>query len=314
MTARAELPDDGALLDAYSRAVIHVSETLSPSVVKIERRGRRGGTGSGFIVTPDGFVLTNSHVVGGARDTDVSLADGRQFRGRLVGDDPETDLAVVRIQADDLVVAPMGDSSSVRVGRLVIAIGNPLGFQCTVTAGVVSAMGRSLRAKSGRLIEDVIQTDAALNPGNSGGPLVTAQGEVVGVNTAAILGAEGLNFALASNTASFVLGRLIRDGKIRRGMLGVVGQTVPIHARIVRHLKLDADHGVFVAKLDKSGAAAAAGVREGDIIVGFAGATVAGIDDLHRLLTDATIGRPVRLSALRGKEVREMIVTTRERV
>jgi S1-C subfamily serine protease len=309
--------DDRELHDAYSRAVIGVTEAIGPSVVQIERRGRRGGgAGSGFLVTPDGFLLTNSHVVGGARELAVSLADGRACRGHLVGDDPDTDLAVVRIHgegADAFRAARLADSSRLRVGQMVVAVGNPLGFQHSVTAGVVSATGRSLRSRSGRLIEDVIQTDAALNPGNSGGPLVTSRGDVAGVNTAAILGAQGLSFAIAANTATFVLSRLIRDGRIRRSWLGVVGQSVAIHARLVRHHGLARPSGVFLARVDRGGPARVAGLRDGDIVVAFDGHQVAGIDELHRLLSDAAIGCPARVEVLRGGERREFVVTTAER-
>jgi S1-C subfamily serine protease len=305
--------DDRALLDAYSSAVIGAAGAVSPAVAKIEARSRRGGSGSGFLFTPDGFILTNSHVVGGAKRLDVTLSDGRRFAGSLVGDDPETDLAVVRMEGDDLVAVTLGDSGSLRVGQLVVAIGNPFGFQFTVTAGVVIALGRSLRAISGRLIDDVVQTDAALNPGNSGGPLVTADGRVVGVNTAAIRGAQGLAFAIAINTASFVVGRLLRDGRIRRAYLGVAGQTVPILARVARFHALSADTGVFVASVEPSSPAADGGVRDGDIVIAVNGATVAGIDDLHRLLAEDAIGAPARITLLRGTERRDIVVRPSER-
>ena len=305
--------DERPLFDAYSQAVVDAAEALTPSVVRIESAGRRGGSGSGFVVTPDGFVLTNSHVIAGARSLEVGFSDGRTTSARIVGDDPDTDLAVIRIAADDLVAARLGDSSSLRVGQLVVAIGNPLGFHCSVTAGVVSATGRSLRGKHGHLIDDVIQTDAALNPGNSGGPLVTSRGEVVGVNTAAILRAQGLNFAIAANTASFVLGRLIVDGRIRRGYLGVAGQTVPVHKRLVRHFDLGAETGVFVSRVEKHSPAARAGLRDGDIVIAFDGRPVGGIDALHRSLAEHAIGTPAPLTVLRRNRRVEIAVTPTER-
>jgi S1-C subfamily serine protease len=302
---------DAALLDAYSQAVVHVAETVSPSVVKIESEDRRG-SGSGFVFTPDGYVLTNSHVVAGSKTLWVSLDDGRRERARLVGDDPDTDLAVLHIQADELTPAKLGASSALRVGQLVIAIGNPFGFECTVTAGVVSALGRSLRAQSGRLIDDVIQTDASLNPGNSGGPLVNTHAEVIGVNTAMIRSAQGLCFAVAMGTASFVAGELLRQGRVRRSYLGLGGQTVPLRRQLVRFFDLRADYGVLVSHLEPKGAAAEAGVRKGDILVELAQESVAGVDDLHKRLSAERIGVPTGLTVIRGKKRLHLIVTPRE--
>jgi S1-C subfamily serine protease len=317
---RAAPPSDGALLDAYSNAVIAAADKVSPSVVNIEIRRRRdeplpgsparpeerGGSGSGFIFTPDGFILTNSHVVEGASRIDVALADGRRCQARLIGSDPDSDLAVVRIDASGVAAAELGDSKTVRVGQLAIAIGNPYGFQCTVTAGVVSALGRSLRSNSGRLIDNVLQTDAALNPGNSGGPLVDSRGEVIGVNTAIILPAQGICFAIAVNTAKFVAGRLIRDGKIRRGYLGVAGQNVPLHRRVVRFFNLTVESGVMVASIERGSPAEKAGLASGDVIIAYGGAPVAGIDDLHRLLTDDAIGVETSVTVIRHTEKLEL--------
>src|SRR5689334_8795919 len=292
------------LLDAYSEAVIAASERVSPSVVKIEVRqqGRHGASGSGFVFTPDGFILTNSHVVQGASKIEVVLTDGDRYEADKIGDDPDTDLAVLRVTASHAVPAILGDSNSLKVGQLVIAIGNPYGFQATVTSGVVSALGRSLRSQSGRLIDNVIQTDAALNPGNSGGPLVTSNGEVIGVNTAIILPAQGICFAIAINTAKFVAGRLIKDGKIHRGYLGVAGQTAPLHRLLVRGHHLPVDTGIFVVGVEQDSPAQRAGVREGDIIVGLNEHPVADIDALHRLLTDHQTGARAALTILRGTE------------
>jgi S1-C subfamily serine protease len=259
-------------------------------------------TGSGFIFTPDRFILTNSHVVHHTSRLDVTLADGRRVPADLVGDDPDTDLAVVRVGASQLVPAQLGDSQTVRVGQLVIAIGNPYGFQCTVTAGVVSAMGRSLRSSRGRLIDDIIQTDAALNPGNSGGPLVTAQGKVIGINTAVILPAQGLCFAIAVNTAIFVAGRLIKDGRIRRSYIGVGGQNVTLPRRLVRLQRLPATSGVLVVAVEPHSPAQRAGVLEGDLIVGYDSQPIASIDALHRLLTDEQVHARTALMVLRRGE------------
>jgi S1-C subfamily serine protease len=320
--AENQAVDDSELLDAYSRAVIAAAEKVSPSVVHIvvsggpattnapdshSRPGNRAqGSGSGFLFTPDGFILTNSHVVHGGERLEVALYDGRRFAAQPIGDDPDTDLAVIRIQAPDLVPASLGDSGSVRVGQLAIAIGNPYGFQTTVTAGVVSALGRSLRSRSGRLIDSIIQTDAALNPGNSGGPLVTSRGEVVGVNTAMILPAQGLCFAIASSTARFVAGRLIRDGRIRRGYLGLGGQNVPLPRRTVRFHNLARETGILVITVERGSPAEKAGAREGDIVVEFGGAPVPDIDALHRLLSESRVGVRSTLTVLRGT-AREMI-------
>jgi len=296
---------DSDLLDAYSHAVTGAASRIMPTVVNIEVRGKRGeqgGSGSGFIFTPDGFILTNSHVVNGAARLDVALPDGTRYPATIVGDDPHTDLAVIRISAPNLEAAPLGDSDSILPGQIAIAVGNPLGFQCTVTAGVISARGRSMRAKSGRLIDDVIQTDAALNPGNSGGPLVNSRGEVIGVNTAVILPAQGICFAIAINTAKFVAGRLIRDGRIERSYIGVAGQNTPLHRRIVRFFDLPAENGVLVVDVEKGSPAEKAGLEMGDVIVAFSGKTVASIDDLHRLLTDEEVGIDAPLTLIRRTE------------
>jgi S1-C subfamily serine protease len=304
---------DEALLDAYSQTVTGVAERVSPSVVNIEIRHKRNdrrtgreqearGSGSGFIFTPDGFILTNSHVAHGAAGIEVTLADGRRYEAQHVGDDPDTDLAVIRINAPNLAPAALGESQKIRVGQLVVAIGNPYGFQSTVTAGVVSALGRSLRSSSGRLMDDVIQTDAALNPGNSGGPLVNSAGEVIGVNTAMILPAQGICFAIAIDTAKFVAGRLIRDGRISRSFIGLAGQNVPLPRRFVRFYNLPVESGVLVVSLEPDSPARLAGLSEGDLIIGFDGRPVAGIDDLHKLLTDERVGQKAPLEVIRGTE------------
>ena len=308
-------PSDSVLLDAYSKAVIQAADEVGPSVVNIEVRradGKRQGSGSGFILTPDGFVLTNSHVVHGAARIEVALADGRRPDAHLVGDDPDTDLAVVHIYAPQLRPARLGDSHKVRVGQLAIAIGNPYGFQCSVTAGVVSALGRSFRANTGRLIDDIIQTDAALNPGNSGGPLVNSQGQVIGVNTAVILPAQGLCFAIGIDTAKYVAGWLIKEGKIRRSFIGVGGQNVPLHRRLVRHYQLAAASGVQVISVAPGGPADRAGLREGDVMVSFNGQPVPSIDALHKLLTGDQIGSQSPLTIIRGSEKLTLLITPAE--
>jgi S1-C subfamily serine protease len=320
--------DNDLLLDAYSRAVTGAVDRISPSVVNIEvhqssgrtrsgePRERRGG-GSGFVFTPDGLILTNSHVVHDARRIEITLADGRRMPASAIGDDPASDLAVIRIdqaRADEpgLTAAALGDSQQLRVGQLVVAIGNPYGFQSTVTAGVVSALGRSLRSYSGRLIDDVIQTDAALNPGNSGGPLVDSAGRVVGVNTATILPAQGICFAIGINTAKFVASRLLRDGRIRRSYIGVSAQTVPIHRRVVRFYDLPRETGVVALSVEEKSPAQSAGVREGDVIVALEGHPVAGVDDLHRVLTDVRVGVSCSLTVLRRTEKLELKVVPEE--
>ncbi|SPE56961.1 2-alkenal reductase [Verrucomicrobia bacterium] len=307
--------EEEALLDAYSKAVVRAAEEVGPSIVNIEVRrkdGERQGSGSGFIITPDGFVLTNSHVVHGAAKIDVSLADGRRPDAHVVGDDPDTDLAVVRVYAPQLRPVRLGESKNLRVGQLAIAIGNPYGFQCTVTAGVVSALGRSFRANTGRLMDDIIQTDAALNPGNSGGPLVNSRGEVIGVNTAVILPAQGICFAIGVGTAKYVAAWLIKDGKIRRSYLGVGGQNVPLHRRLVRHYRLSSARGVLVISVTPGSPAAGAGLREGDVMIEFNGQSIPTIDALHKLLTSEQIGVSSPLIIIRGTDKLTLSVTPAE--
>ena len=294
---------DAALLDAYSRAVIQAVDRASPAVVKIDVPRPAGGSGSGFIFTSDGFLLTNSHVVHRAADIGIVLSDGRAMEAALRGDDPETDVAVLKIDAPNLLpAASLGDSTTLRPGQLDIAIGNPYGFECTVTAGVISALGRSLRSTSGRLIDNIIQTDAALNPGNSGGPLVTSHGEVVGMNTAAILGAQGLCFAVPMSTVQWVAGALMRDGKIQRGYLGIGGQTVPLHRRLERFYNLPAPSGVLVLTVEPRSPAHHAGVREGDVIVAYGELPIASVDALQRALTADRIGVRAVVTLLRRAE------------
>jgi S1-C subfamily serine protease len=302
-----------ALLDAYSRAVTGAAEAVGPAVVRIDvkrrvrarsSRGREtpqeiGGSGSGFLFTPDGLIATNSHVVSGASEIGVALNDGQVFQASLIGDDPDTDLAVVRVAGHKLPSVALGQSRSLRVGQLVVAIGNPYGFQCTVTAGVVSALGRSLRSQNGRLMDDVIQTDAALNPGNSGGPLVDSRGEVIGVNTAMILPAQGLCFATAVDTARVTIAQLLKHGRVRRARLGLAGQNIVLPRRMVRRYGLAHEAAVQVASIERGGPASRAGFEQGDIIVAFAGEPVSGFDDLHRMLTEETLGERVAVDVLR---------------
>jgi len=316
-----DLTDEVEIFDAYSKAVVFAAQATSPAVVFIEVLQRRdnspnktgpGGTGSGFIFTPDGYVMTNSHVVHGADAIKVTLNDGRLMQATLVGDDPDTDLAVIRLSASGLPMARLGDSQRIRVGQLAIAIGNPFGFQCTVTAGVISAMGRSLRSSAGTLIENVLQTDAALNPGNSGGPLVTSRGEVIGVNTATIMPAQGLCFAIAINTAKLVAGQLIRHGRIARAFIGIAGQTTELPRRLVRYHNLTQRSGVLIAGIEPGSPGDAVGLRPGDLVVAFGGKPVTGIDDLQRLLTGEHIGQRLEMTILRGAEKSSVTIVPAE--
>src|SRR5215475_6978245 len=312
---------DSELLDAYSRTVVSAVARIASAVVNIvvkqrvtAQRGERevSGNGSGIVITPDGFILTNSHVVHGASAITVNLPDGREYPAKVTVDDPDTDLAVIRIDAPQLSYVRLADSEKLRVGQIVIAIGNPLGFQASVTAGVVSALGRSMHAQSGRLIDNIIQTDAALNPGNSGGPLVNSAGEVIGVNTAMIRPAQGICFAIASNTAKFVAAWLIRDGKIRRSYIGVAGQNVPIHRRVVRFYNLPLETGVLVVSIEKDSPAAKTGLREGDVIVAFNGEPIGSIHELHRRLMAEQIGIESKILIIRHTEKLELPIVPQE--
>jgi S1-C subfamily serine protease len=308
----APVHPDTELLDEYSRTVVSAVERVAPSVVNIVTRGnhpRGGGAGSGFIIAPDGFILTNSHVVNGAAEVLVNLSDGREFRAQVIGDDPDTDLAVVRIDATQLKHVRLADSETLRVGQVAIAIGNPLGFQASVTAGVISALGRSMHAQSGRLIDNIIQTDAALNPGNSGGPLANSAGEVIGVNTAMIRPAQGICFAIASNTAKLIAGWLIKDGRIRRGYIGVAGQNVPLHPRVARYYHLPSETGVLVASVEKGSPAEHGRVRPDDIIVAMNDEPITSVHDLHKRLVGERIGVPCKLSIIRHTEQLTIYIT-----
>ncbi len=311
--------EDRDLMDAYSQAVIQAAENVKASVVKIEVAGQtrlgpkpQGASGSGFIFTEDGFVLTNSHVVHGMDHIRVMLLDGRSYEAQIIGDDPDTDTAVVRISAPKLAPAVLGDSSLLRPGQLVVAVGNPFGFHYTVTAGVVSALGRSLRASTGRLMDNVIQTDAALNPGNSGGPLTDSRGRVVGINTAIIAGAQGISFAIAINTVKRVAGLLIKEGKVRRGYLGIAGQDIPLLRPVVRFNNLAQEKGLFVVSVEPDSAAEKAGVLAGDVLIEFCGQKVEGVDDLHKLLTEAQIGVATPLVLLRNHLKMKLFVLPEE--
>lgn len=311
---------DTSLLDAYSQAVIAAVDTVGPAVVSIEVQHKdwlgivpgNGASGSGFVFTPDGFVLTNSHVIHEAKSIEVIFADGKRYSADLIGEDPETDLAVLRVQAGNLNAVKLGDSSRLQPGQIAIAIGNPFGFQHTVTAGVISALGRSLHTGSGKLMEDVIQTDAALNPGNSGGPLVNSAGEVVGVNTAIIQPAQGIAFAVAVNTARFIAGQLITEGRVRRAHIGIVGQNVPIPGRLRHKLDVSIEAGVLVSDVMYGSPAAEAGLQRGDILIGMGGKTIDGIDALVRLLTAERIGAIVPTVVIRQETKTYLNIVPRE--
>lgn len=314
---------DAELLDAYSQTVVKVANRSSEAVVQIKvdkpgrrRRGRRpkgpDGTGSGFIISSDGFIVTNSHVVTGASKIAVNLPDGRHFSAKLIGEDPATDVAVVQIDGENLRTLTFGNSDQLQVGQLAVAIGNPYGFQYSVTAGVVSALGRSLRSESGRLIDDVIQTDAALNPGNSGGPLVDSFGKVIGVNTAVILPAQGLCFAVASNLVQYVVGKLIIEGKVRRAYIGIAGQMVRLNSNLVKRYQLKVNSGILIQSIEADGPSYNSELRPGDLIIGFNDLPVSSIDDLHKLLDESNIGKKVELLVLRNRRKQRVRVIPAE--
>lgn len=298
------------LLDAYSQAVTQAVTQVSPAVINIEVDKR--GSGSGFFFTPDGFAITNSHVVHGGRNLDVKLSDGQHYSAELIGDDPDTDTALIRVHGPRFMRVLFGDSQKLQPGQLTVAIGNPYGFQTTVTTGVVSALGRSMRSRSGRLIDDIIQTDAALNPGNSGGPLVNSRGEVIGVNTAVILPAQGLCFAIPINTASYIAGLLMREGRVRRGYLGVGGQNVPLPRQVLRHHQIPVESGILVIHLEPGSPAAVAGLREGDVIIEFQSHPIPHVDALHKILTHGVIGQSADLRFLRSAELKTISIIPRE--
>ena len=301
----ATTPSDAALLDDYSRVVSDVAERVGPSVVRIDvkRGGRSAGSGSGVVISSDGLALTNSHVVQGARVVALTTVEGRELQARVLGDDPDTDLALLRVEADvSLPAARLGDSSKLKRGQIAIAIGNPLGFDATVTAGVISALGRTLQARTGRMIEDVVQTDAALNPGNSGGPLVSTAGEVVGINTAVIMGAQGISFAVASNTANFVAGEIARHGRVRRAYIGVGAATAAIPRRIATRVGVEQATGARLLTVDQAGPAAHTGLLSGDLVIGLDGKAVTSVGDLLRALDAEKINRTVSVDFLRRSE------------
>jgi S1-C subfamily serine protease len=316
----AAAPDERVLFDAYSEAVSSVVDTVGPAVVRVDTRDRvdgkpRGGTGSGVVISPDGLALTNAHVVNGAREIRLSDTEGRTTEARLLGIDPDTDLALLRADAArSFAFAPLGDSKTLKRGHIAIAIGNPLGFESTVTAGVISALGRSLRATTGRTIEDVIQTDAALNPGNSGGPLVSSRGEVIGINTAVIMGAQGICFAVASNTANHVLSEIIMHGRVRRAYIGVGAQTVPVPRRRAIEAGIENRLGAMLTTIDQSGPASQAGLISHDLVVRLDGEPVTGIDDMIRLLDRSRIGKRLTVEVLRLGRLRSFEITPTERV
>ncbi|AXE18339.1 serine protease [Runella rosea] len=310
--------DDAPLLDAYSQTVVNVAKKVSNSVVQIKVSGKKEprsrtpnegqGTGSGFVISSDGFVITNNHVVAGATKISALLQDGREFEAQIIGRDPATDIAVLKIYGDALKAVAFGNSKNLQVGQIAIAIGNPYGFQYTVTAGVISALGRTLRSESGRLIDDVIQTDASLNPGNSGGPLVNSQGEVIGVNTAVILPAQGLCFAVSSNITAQVAGQLIMQGRVRRGYLGIAGQLINLTDRIMQYNQLQTKTGIYIVSVEADGVSYNSEFRAGDIIVGFEGNPVGSVDDLHKLLTETTIGKRSEVTILRNNLAKKISV------
>lgn len=327
---------DSALLDAYSNTIVNVAKKVSPSVVQIKvskrtvepgsaypgntppqrrtpgRDDQDGGTGSGFIISSDGYIITNNHVIAGATRISVSLPDSREYEATLIGRDPATDIAVIKLYADNLKAIRFADSKQLQVGQIAIAIGNPYGFQYSLTTGVVSALGRTLRSESGRLIDDVIQTDAALNPGNSGGPLVNSNGDVIGVNTAVILPAQGICFAVSSNLTALVAGKLIMNGRVRRGYLGISGQLINLTERIKQYNQLSVRTGIMIVSVEPDGIAGNGDLQQGDIIVGFNDQPVASVDDLHRLLTDDTIGQQIQMTVLRENRKQEIMVTPGE--
>ncbi|MBS0233263.1 MAG: trypsin-like peptidase domain-containing protein [Proteobacteria bacterium] len=311
--------DDAALMDAYSNAVVDVVDAISPAVVHVQVKSLRGGrtrqgSGSGVIVSPDGLILTNNHVIDGAQSIMLAQGDGQHFGARLVGRDPDTDLAVLRAETTErLKFARLADSKKLRPGQIAIAIGNPLGFQSTVTAGIISAVGRSLRAENGRLIDDVIQTDAALNPGNSGGPLVNSSGHVIGINTATIMGAQGLCFAVASNTAEYVLTQILSHGRVRRGVLGIVAEHVVLPQRIRHALGLTQGGAIGIRSVQVSGPAEAAGLKAGDIMIALDGMAIAGVDDVSRVLDAKHINQTVIATVLRAGEKLEFAIIPEER-